>query len=138
MATSPNLFTPFFLEELVKTQNIISLGLVEQDLAAPVSKSGEYFSKLFVENLKTVSSAQRITTSTTLVPTTVSDIEEKVVVCHVGDSYYDYELENITQGIQKLKMMAQQIVPVAVDAMQDYLVSVTKGVFATELAEMAQ
>lgn len=126
---TPNLWTPWIQEQLQATQNLISMGLVTVDTAAPVATSGQFMNIPIQQPLSTISNVQRITTSTTLTPTATADVQEIGVVVHNGDSYYMPEIAKLERGMDGLAALAPQIVKVALDGIQTHLVSGTKGVF---------
>jgi hypothetical protein len=128
---TPNLWTPFVQEGLKKTQNLISMGLVEVDTNSPVSESGQYLNLAYQQPLSLIKSVQRITTSTTLTPTANNDMQEIGVVCHVGDAYYEPAVATLERGFDGIAAIGSQISEVALLGIQDYLVSVAKGQFAT-------
>lgn len=128
----PGLFAPFFQEAWPKTKNLVSMGLVAEDINAQVSQSGEYFTIPFQENLSNIGNSVRVTTSTTITPQTLGDKEEVGVVCHIGQGIKEQVLNDILRGAEGLRQAANQIVPYTVNEFQRYLVSATKGAFAAD------
>lgn len=126
---TPNLWTPWIQEQLQKTANLISMGLVTVDTNAKVSESGQFQNIPMQSPLTANSNVQRITSSTTLIPTATSQVQEIGVVCHTGDSYYLTEVDKLETGFDALAGIAPQITKVAIDGIQTYLVSATKGIF---------
>jgi hypothetical protein len=125
---SPTLWTPFIQEGLKKTQNLISMGLVEVDTNSPVSESGQYLNMAYQQPLSLIKNVQQITTGTTLTPTVDNDVQEIGVVCHVGDAYYETAIAKMETGFDGIAAIGTQISEVALLGIQDYLVAVAKGV----------
>jgi hypothetical protein len=131
---TPVNWSPFIQEALVTTNNIFSQGFVEIDTSSIITNGGKYFVRPYQDNLDTIDNPQKIIASTTLTPTTLSDFQENLVVCHVGDSYYETEYDRITRGSSGLDAAMVQRGEIVLKMLQNYMINVIRGVFATELA----
>jgi len=131
---TPVNWTAFIQEALVRKANIFSMGLVQQDTSSIITQGGKYFVRPYQENLAEIAAPVVYNASTTITPTTASDFQENLVVCHIGDGYYETEYDRITRGSNGLDALMIQRSTVILNKLQDWMISTIKGAFASALA----
>jgi len=130
----PAFWTPWLLESLIRKANILGMGFVDIDTAAPITKSGKVYHRPHTLNLENIAVANKYIATTTLTPTQGTDSQENIVVCHFGDAYYETEYDNIVRGDRAMDGYRKQLADVVNNLIQDWMCSMVKGVFATTLA----
>lgn len=128
---TPVSWTPHIQEALVTENNIFSQGFVEIDMSSPITQGGKVFTRPYQDNLDTIDSVTKILANTTLTPTTLADYQENLVVCHVGDAYYETEYDRITRGSNGLDAAMVQRGAIVLKALQNYMINVINGAFST-------
>lgn len=126
-----DVWKPFMAEALQNTQNIISLGLVQEDNTSPITKEGQYLNIPVQSPITTVSSPSDITSTTTLTPKQAEQYQEIGVIVHKGEAYKLPGINKIETGYDALAPVATSLTKVVIDTIQNSLVSVTKGAFGT-------
>ncbi len=130
----PAFWTPWIQERMKTIQNILTMGMVEEDNNTPITKSGKYYSRPVQQHLGNATAPVDYDATTVITPGTVDDFQENIVTVHKGAGYKETEYDRITRGQNGLDSAMLDRAEIVLQTIQTSLVNSIKGAFATALA----